>query len=376
MKYCKRCMSMDTRYGMELDEQGICGGCWYYDSLKTINWDQRKKELDLIIKTAKQKAKDNGSMYDCCIGVSGGKDSTFLADYIKENYNANVLLINVLCQPISKNGEHNIHNLRNMGYDLLQFWADPLIGKKLALYSFEKYGHICKPLEQMCFSMLTKTALNFNIPLIVMGENGDLVWGTNNAKPDDNWFNIIYTQTNKDMMDAKLWEIDGIDKTKLNIYKFPSLDEIKAKGLRAIFLQYYIKEYSPVYNADYSIARGMRGRYDDKPEDIGRYRIFSSVDDDLMIANEMLKYLKNGFGRAHDDVVFDIREGRMSREEGIKMVEKYDGLCADKYIEYACEYLGISKKYFYEVVDGWVNKKLFKKVGGRYVRLFKVGQDF
>ena len=46
-----------------------------------------------------------------------------------------------------------------------------------------------------------------------MGENGDLVWGTNNAKPDDNWFNIIYTQTNKDMMDAKLWEIDGIDKT-------------------------------------------------------------------------------------------------------------------------------------------------------------------
>lgn len=26
MKYCKRCMSMDTRYGMELDEQGICAG--------------------------------------------------------------------------------------------------------------------------------------------------------------------------------------------------------------------------------------------------------------------------------------------------------------------------------------------------------------
>lgn len=66
MKYCKRCMSMDTRYGMELDEQGICGGCRYYDSLKTINWDQRKKELDLIIKPPSKK---QGIMAVCMIAV-------------------------------------------------------------------------------------------------------------------------------------------------------------------------------------------------------------------------------------------------------------------------------------------------------------------
>lgn len=376
MKYCKRCMSMDTRYGMKLDENGICGGCRYYDSQESINWDKRKQELDEIIKTACKKAKENGSNYDCCIGVSGGKDSTFLAGFIKENYDINALLINNGSAPISKNGKHNIQNLRNMGYDLLQFWADPIVSKKLALYSFENFGHICKPLEHMMFSSLTQTALNYNIPLIIMGENGDLVWGTNYGKPDDNWFNMIYTNTNKDMLDANLWEIEGIDKAKLNAYRFPSFEKIKAQGLRAIFLQYYIKEYSPVFNADYSVARGMRGRYDDGLEDIGRYRIFSSVDDDLMIVNEMLKYLKNGFGRAHDDAVFDIREGRMSREDAIKLVEKYDGLCADKYIKYACDYLGITQDYFYKVVDKWVNKKLFTKVNGKYVRNFKVGQDF
>ena len=264
-----------------------------------------------------------------------------------------------------------------MGYDIMEFKADPIVGQKLALYSFEKYGHICKPVEHMIFSTITRIALNFNIPLIVMGENGDLVWGTSYGEPDDNWFNVIYTDTNDGILDAKIWEIDGIDKRKLNMYRFPSFDEIKAKGTRAIFLQYYIKEYSPVFNADYSVARGMKGRYDDTPEEIGRYRIFSSVDDDLMIVNEMLKYLKNGFGRAHDDVVVDIREGRMSWEEGVRMVEKYDGLCGQKFIDYTCKYLGITEKYFWEVVDKWANKKLFRKdENGKWVRKFKVGQDF
>ena len=378
MKYCKRCMSMDTRYGMELDENGICGGCHYQDSLETIDWNQRKKELDGIIEEAKRKARQNDSLYDCCIGVSGGKDSTLLAGYLKENYDINALLINGGCQPVTENGKHNVENLRKMGYDLLQFWGDPEVGRKLALYSFEKFGHICKPVEHMIFSMVTRTALNFNIPLIVMAENSDLVWGTNFGTRSDNWFaNVTKTKTNKDIYNAKLWEIDGIDPRKLNCYRFPSYEEIEAKGLRAICLQYYIKEFSPVYNADYSVARGMRGRYDDTPEEIGRYRIFSSVDDDLMIVNEMLKYLKNGFGRAHDDVVFDIREGRMSWEEGIKMVEKFDGLCGQKYIDYCCNYLGITEEYFWQVVDKWANKKLFKKdENGKWVRKFKVGTDF
>ena len=51
--------------------------------------------------------------------------------------------------------------------------------------------------------------------------------------------------------------------------------------------------------------------------------------------------------------------------------------CAQKYIDYCCNYLQISEKYFWEVVDKWVNKKLFKKdENGKWVRKFEVGKAF
>lgn len=380
MKYCKKCMQMDTRYGLKLDENQICGGCHYHESLDKIDWNKRKQELADIIENAKKKAKENGSIYDCCIGVSGGKDSTLLACYLKENFDANILLINCSSTPITEDGKYNIENLRNKGLDMLHFMGDPITAKKLALYSFEQYGHICKPLEHLIFSTVTRVALNFKIPLIVMGENGALVWGTSYQKADDDWFGVINTNTNDGILSAKIWEIEGIDKRKLDAYRFPDLSQIKEAGIRAIFLQYYIKQYGPVYNADFSVARGMRGRYNDTPEEIGRYRIFSSVDDDLMIVNEMLKYLKNGFGRASDDVVDDLRNNRITWDEGVKLIEKFDGLCGQKYIKHCCEYLEISEEYFWQIVDKHVNKKLFKRntsgSGPRWERKFKVGEDY
>ena len=380
MKYCKRCMQMDTRYGLKLDENQICGGCHYQDSLEKIDWNERKKELDEIINTAIKKAKENGSIYDCCIGVSGGKDSTLIAGYIKENYDANVLLINCAPDHPTKYGEYNVRNLQEMGYDMIQIKADPITTKKLAKYSFEEYGNVCRPYEHLVQATVARIALNFKIPLIIMGENGALVWGTSYQKADDDWFGMVNTNTNQGILEAKIWEIEGVDKRKLNLYRFPSLDEIRKADIRAIFLQYYIKQYGPVYNADFSVARGMKGRYDDKLEDIGRYRIFSSIDEDLMMVNEMLKYLKNGFGRASDDVVDDLRNNRITWDEGVKLIEKFDGLCGQKYIKYCCEYLEISEEYFWQIVDKHVNKKLFKRntsgSGPRWERKFKVGEDY
>ena len=46
----------------------------------------------------------------------------------------------------------------------------------------------------------------------------------------------------------------------------------------------------------------------------------------------MIKYYKYGFGRTSDYVNEEIRIGRISREEGIKLVEKYDSIFGDKYV--------------------------------------------
>lgn len=376
MRYCKKCVQPDTRYGIEFDENGVCGGCLYTESMATIDWSHRSLELQSIADNAKRQARREGSPYDCVIGVSGGKDSTFIACYAKEKLGLNTLLVNSCPDVLTETGHHNLENLRQQGFDLIQFKVNPHIAKKLALRSFEEYGHICKAYESTITCSSVIIADKFNIPLIINGENGAQIWGqTKHQKPSDDWFQVIYSNTNQGCQ-ASDWVSADIGLSELYMYQIPDVEALKARGIRAIFLQYYVKEYSAVYNADFAVARGMRGRYSDTPEEMGRYRIFSSIDDDLMMVNEMLKYHKLGFGRASDDACLDIREGRLDRQTAIELVKKYDGLCAHKYIENFCKYVGITETYFWSVFDRWVNKDLFAKdVKGMWIPKFDVGKS-
>ena len=78
MKYCKKCLQPDTRPGIVFDEHGVCAACNYQEQVyHSIDWEARQKELREIAEWAKSKK----AAYDCVIGVSGGKDSTFQALY-------------------------------------------------------------------------------------------------------------------------------------------------------------------------------------------------------------------------------------------------------------------------------------------------------
>jgi hypothetical protein len=88
----------------------------------------------------------------------------------------------------------------------------------------------------------------------------------------------------------------------------------------------------------------------------------------------MIKYLKYGFGRISDYVNEDIRNGRISREEGIELNKKYDGSCSPQYIKSFSNYIGITVDEFWEHVDKSVNLELFTKQDqGKYLPKFEVG---
>ena len=160
------------------------------------------------------------------------------------------------------------------------------------------------------------------------------------------------------------------------MYQFPDASEFENKDIRAIWLQYYAKRWSQVYNADFAIARGLTGRTEPL-EEIGRFRRYSALDSDFQIPNQMIKYLKFGFGFATDEVCYDIREGRLDREDGIWLLQQYDGKCADRYIDDFCKYIDITREQFWEVVDKYVNRDLFEKdAKGKWVPKFTPGTDF
>ena len=90
MHICKECIQPDTRPGIFFDNEGVCGACIWEHEKKILDWKARELELNKIIENAKSKR----SLYDCAIGVSGGKDSTYQTYMIKKEFGLNPLVVN------------------------------------------------------------------------------------------------------------------------------------------------------------------------------------------------------------------------------------------------------------------------------------------
>ena len=137
-----------------------------------------------------------------------------------------------------------------------------------------------------------------------------------------------------------------------------------------------MKDWSILNNAKYSSLNGLKLR-SDVVENTGDLYGSMALDEDWVIVNQMIKYYKFGFGRVTDYLNYEIRQGKIKREDAIKLVEKYDGKCDPKYIRSFCNYINISESEFWNTVSNFVNKKLFtlnnKKDSEKYLPKFKVG---
>lgn len=372
MIYCRTCLQPDTRPNTRFDEAGVCPACRYFETLADVDWEERRAELDTIIKNFGRRTKDG---YDCIIGVSGGKDSTRQALFIKEVLGLNPLLVCVGYPPeqVSRRGVDNISALIYQGFDTLLINPAPESWRKLMRHSFLTFQNWCKSTEMALFSGVPRTAIAYQIPLIIWGENPALQLGdlgtAGRAGWDGNNLRYMNTLAGGDIS----WMEKVVPSTHLLPYRYPHPQEFDQHQIQIIYLGYFWKEWSLLENGQFSTLRGLDIR-DEPPADIGDPHGVTSLDEDWVGMNQMIKYLKFGFGRITDYVNEDLRRGRLTREQGIDLVKRYDGCCSDAYIASFCDFIDITVDEFWNIISTCVNPKLFERAGPRsWKRKFTVG---
>ncbi len=366
-------MNVSTRPNIKFSEDDICPPCNFYASDYKSDPEVIEDKLNEIKAFAK---KHNQSGYDCIIGVSGGKDSTRQALYVKEKFGLNPLLVSMNYPPdqISMNGVNNLSNLISLGFDCINISCSPQLWQKAMRHAFIHFGNWAKATEYALFASVPRVAVAYQIPLIWWGENAAAVLGEMGVLGKDlsDGNRLKYSNT---LQGGNFnWLLDiGIEKKQILQYVYPTDEEMDKANIRIVFLDYFMKEFSLMANGNFSVLRGLHTK---KPNPLINPDVTgtSMVDEDFININMMLRYLKFGFGRTSDLVNEEIRYGRITRDEAIKLVSLYDGNFDQEILLRFCNYIQISVHEFWEIADGYVNKALFeRKAEGVYVPKFKVG---
>lgn len=361
MKYCKLCVTPDSRPAVEFDSEGVCSPCRNFGHRENVDWTQRERAFVEVVQNAKKRSKG----YDCLIPVSGGKDSTWQVVKCLE-YGLKPLTVTWRPPGRTEIGRKNLENLIRIGVDHIDYSINPEVEKRFMLETFERLGSTGIPMHLGLFNIPLKIATRFEIPLVVWGENSAIEYGSfvkdekTGFKLDDAWlkkYGVTHGTTAKD------WVSDRLSEKDLTPYFGPSGEELDQKGILAVFMGYYV-QWDP--KETYRVAKLNGFQSSSEGPKTGLYD-FADIDDDFISIHHYLKWHKFGFTRMFDNLSLEIRNGRITRDQAIQIIRERGDDTPHRDIEKFCSFAGISKDRFFEICEKFRNTSVWKKSWGKWV---------
>jgi N-acetyl sugar amidotransferase len=359
MKRCTRCLMPDTKPGLVLDGEGICQACRHYEKRATTDYFQRYEEL---AKLCDKHRKTDGS-YDCIITVSGGKDSHYQVHIMKDVMGMNPLLVSVV-DPLShtKAGEHNFYNIGDaFGCDIVALHQNPDLIRKMMRVAFKEFGSPTWGIDRAIYTYPLKMAIKWNIPLVIYGENVSWEYGGVLQEETPSAINQINNDVAK-KIDWDFWFKNGISEKEIEMLRNPTDEEIRKAKLEPIYLSYFVP-WDGYRNFQIAKRYGFRDLTHEWKRE-GFIEDYDQVDSVAYLVHPQLKYMKFGFARATDVVGYWIRSGKITKEEGWKLIQEHDHKLDQKALDDFLRFTGFTDKEFWEIVDKFYNRDIFKRIDG------------
>ncbi len=359
MKYCQICITPYNRPNIQFDSKGVCN-CATQAVKQQIDWGQRERAFHEVVSAAKARSKG----YDCVIPVSGGKDSTWQVVKCLE-YGLVPLAVTWKTPARTEIGARNLANLVSLGVDHVDYQVNPKVERKFLYQALVRYGTPAIPMHMAIFNIPLTLAVKLEIPLVIWGENSAFEYGgtadqSGSFRLDSKWlekYGVTHGTTARD------WVSEELSKKELIPYFGPSDEELAEKGVLAVFLGYYF-HWDPASSLEVACAHGFKLR-EEGPKT--GYYDYADIDDDFISIHHYLKWYKFGFTRLFDNLSLEIRNGRMTREESIRILRKRGDETPHEDINRFCEFVGITKEHFFEVIEKFRNQDVWVKRDGRWM---------
>ena len=92
-KICSICVTDSSVESLSLDNDNVCQYCKIHNEME-MEYPLDKNSFATLLKLSEKIKKEGlGQKYDCIVGVSGGKDSSYLLYLVKEKLNLNPLAV-------------------------------------------------------------------------------------------------------------------------------------------------------------------------------------------------------------------------------------------------------------------------------------------
>ena len=364
--FCKKCIMSNQRPRLQFNEEGVCSSCLFSEYKNTlVDWDKREKELEEL---CDKHRKEDGS-WDVLVPASGGKDGGYVAYILKTKFGMNPLIATYGGALPTEIGEKNLSNLNKSGFPGIILNPDHTIHKKFSRISLIEFGDNFIPFTYGQINFPLQISVKFKIPFIMYGENGDLEYGGGPIEK----YNIPTLDIHTNDVSKKLdglpcqfasqlapdqWKPDDISQEDLLHYYPPTQNELTALDVKEYFFSYF-ENWKP--EAHLKIAQ-KHLNFQVLPErSEGTYTNFASLDDKTDGLHYYMMFIKQGLGRTTSDATHQIRDEILTRDEGVDLVQKYDGEFPEKYMNETLDYLSLSSDELNKIFDKFRSSLIWEK---------------
>ena len=358
IKFCKRCLYTTAHpLGLTLDEEGICSGCRVHEEKDTLDWGKRWSMLESLVKPYRS---INGKNYDCIVPVTGAQDSYYIVYLVKERLGLNPLLVTYNKYFNTPLGIRNLANLRiRFNCDILYQNVNPVSVKKITRSTLRQFGSIYWPILAGQTVFPVQTAVRYKVPLII--------WGAHQGLEQVGMFSHEHEvemtrryRKDHDLMgheaDDLLSIFDTLKEEDIWQYRYPDDHELNLVGVRGIYPGNYVR-WDPKAQHEQMIRE-----YGYKTTAFSRtFDCYDYVDCfNYMNLHDQLKLYKHGFSKVTDHACREIRHGRLTRDEGLALVQKYENVPFE-YQDQFCAWLGVTPDSLQFLMNRYRNPTFWKQ---------------